>query len=441
MRLAGPSHKYRFSPRGLPVIVGALALILTACQPIQPVTAPDTPLAIVEASDKPAALDAKAVASIEAARLAPVAAETSARLARTLPQPVSQAELGGMELNPFLQIFPELRQAPAPEWLHEGVRVSYAVQSAMFENDPDDKDPSGGGYMQYDVVALDRRSVVSSLKFIMDEGGGVLTPSIVTPSYGIPGAGDYWIARQALAHAEDASAANLAVVRMPTTLNGQSFAAVRFQSEDDKATYVWMYDEVTGVLLFHRYDVRNAAGDTAQAGQLVFAGMRDLNLPWRATRLPAWAKAGATLSYEGSYSTAIPGSPAMVLPYAIQVEVRQAKRRWFEYDLTDFVAGRYNSTSRRVNGVAQATDTLWLPPRGMARLEVGQVIDEDPITGFVTRVEEVRDDVIVLRASGPAHNTWATFDRESGLLLSTTTALQSGIATIQIEARLTAQTP
>jgi hypothetical protein len=293
--------------------------------------------------------------------------------------------------------------------------------------------------MQYDVVALDRRSAVSSLKFILDSGNGILTPSSVSPSYGVPGAGDFWISPQALAHAEDAIAPDVAVVRMPTTLNGQTYAAVRFQYEDARSTYVWMFEEATGLLLFHRYELRYADGDTEQAGQQAFVAMRDLNLPWRATRIPAWAKPGASLRYDGGYSVLLPGSSAATMPYGLQVELRQAKLRWFEYDITDYLYGRPNSTGPRVNGVVQATDALWLPPRGLAALEPDQVIDDDPVTGFTTRVEEVRDDVVVLRSSGRYHDAWATYDSDSGVLVGVTSSVKSGIATIQIDVQLTSQ--
>ena len=159
---------------------------------------------------------------------------------------------------------------------------------------PENLDPSGAGYMQYDLVALDRRSAVASLKFILDSGNGVLTPSI--------GGAVLWSAwRRATTGShhkrwrmlKDAIGPDIAVVRMPTTLNGQTYAAVRFQSEDVRSTYVWMFEEATGLLLFHRYELRYANGDTEQAGQLAFVAMRDLDLPWRATRMPAWAKRGA----------------------------------------------------------------------------------------------------------------------------------------------------
>ena len=43
---------------------------------------------------------------------------------------------GGDQLNPFPQLFPELKTLPAPTWLKEGLRVTYYVQSATITQDP-----------------------------------------------------------------------------------------------------------------------------------------------------------------------------------------------------------------------------------------------------------------------------------------------------------------
>ena len=102
--------------------------------------------------------------------------------------------------NPFLILYPDLRQAAAPGWLRPGLRISYSFAFATFAQDPDDPTPAGSALLQYDVIAQDRRSVVVIPTSYSTEIQGQ-PPTALSYQVGLPGLGDFWFAPQVLAGA------------------------------------------------------------------------------------------------------------------------------------------------------------------------------------------------------------------------------------------------
>ncbi len=270
-------------------------------------------------------------------------------------------------------IFPELRRLPAPGWLKEGTRVTYRIESATIAQSPDAKGSTGAGLMQYDLVALDEALALSSMKFYADTiDGASVVPSSVFSAQGIPGAGDYWINPQALQKAENAASEKLAVVRMPTKIDGKTYNAVRFQYEDKGALYVWMFEEKTGLLLFYRHEIGRETDDQRQLSSMTFVRRRQLKLPWRDGARPDWAKINARLDYEGTYTIVIPDTPDSVLPYATRAHIKRTGDAWCLYQLRDAVSGRANAALERVTGSAQLFDGLWLAPEALKALKQGE---------------------------------------------------------------------
>jgi hypothetical protein len=74
----------------------------------------------------------------------------------------------------FVTLFPALRTAGAPRWLRPGTRVLYNFASATFARNQDDPTPSGGGLIEYDVVAQNRRNVVFISTLISTDIQGIV---------------------------------------------------------------------------------------------------------------------------------------------------------------------------------------------------------------------------------------------------------------------------
>ncbi len=338
--------------------------------------------------------------------------------------------------NPFVHLFPELRQAPAPAWLREGVRTTYYGQSATLTQSIEDTGASGAGFLHYDIVALDATTVAGSAKLYLDMGDGTVIPSLVLPSLGLPGAGEYWLHPDVLPTAERVATNELAVVHMPTEIEGRTYNAVRFQYQPAGAEYVWMFDEASGLLLFYRHTIGAEGAADRQAAQLWLVHQRQVNLPWVARGVPDWVRDGGTLTWEGRWSAEALGSPAGSFPYSIVAELKSLQPRWTQYQATDYLYDRLNGVGLRITGVSQLFDAVWLPPEALEALTDG-LLDRDPVTGAEITVSRFRDGSVVLTETGTRYRTSLAYDGTYGVLQSIEQEVNSGAATILVDVQLT----
>ena len=409
-----------------------LGLLTAACQPVHPVTpVPAAALALTRtAQATPTVVDPTQVFKVPLTQL---------------QQDVPGDAFLDLGANQFLALFPELRSAPRPAWLREGSRVTYYYQlaaSSFKSPDEDDDDPSddkpgvgGNGYMQYDLVALDRRYAVSAFKlWSLSTVGDDVTPSLVVASSGRPGLGDYWMSPDVLAHAEEAE--GMVVERRTTEAAGTTYHAVRFSWHDPGVSYVWMFDEESGLLLFYGYEILDEVNDTLQSGQMIFADQRYLDLPWSGGTAPAWVAETRTLPYAGSYAVYTYGPAPTTLEYGAIVTLRRSRPKWAEYTLTDYVSGLRNTSITRVTGAAQLIGGFWLAPAALDALAGEPVRDVDPVTGVQLTTATGPGGVLVVTEEGALFRSKATYDGDSGVLLAAELTTRAGVATIAITLEL-----
>lgn len=351
-----------------------------------------------------------------------------------LPGPGSASSLvPGLELNPFATLFPELLRSPAPSWLREGTRVSYRVMSATIAQLPDESGGGGGGVGEYDVVAIDQGTVVSTLKLYLDTGNQGLVPNLIFSSFGRLGVGDYWVHPSVLRNAERVANDDLAVLHMPTTIAGRAYQAVRFEHHRQDAVTVWMFDEATGILLYYRHSVGSELDPRRQITIMELLGQRQKTIPWQADAVPAWVARGGVLRYTGGTTVWITGQPTSPLPYAVTVQMGRSYNRWSEFQLSDSTT--VGPVPSRVTGVAQLFDNLWLPAAALTVLRSGRarVLDEDPITGARITAERSADGAIVLTEAGAAYRVVTTYDSRTGMLLGIHRETPVGVGAIVVD--------
>jgi hypothetical protein len=68
--------------------------------------------------------------------------------------------------------------------------------------------------------------------------------------------------------------------------------------------------------------------------------------------------------------------------------------------------------------VAQIFGGMWLPPEARGVLAAGAVLDRDPQTGVVTRVDEATNRRIAISAEGPSYLTRYLYDGRDGRLIA-----------------------
>ncbi len=341
----------------------------------------------------------------------------------------------------LVNLFPELANAPAPDWLRPGTRVTYRVLSASTAETEEDKSASGSGLMQYDLVHLDETTAVSSVKFWIESAdGSAYAPSFVMAGLGIPGAGDYWVNPQALKNAEKAANDTMSVGRTTATIEGKAYQAARFQYQADNAEYVWMFEESSGLLIFYRQAIGKADDTQRQLSTMSLVGRRQIRLPWREGTKPAWVRTGSRMNYMGTYTVRVGNGPATALAYTASMRAKQVGDGWALYQVTTKLAGQTDTAPERVTGALQLTDALWLPAQALKSLtSIGAgVVDKDPATGVEIRVVRARSGGVTLRESGALHRTELTYDRQ-GRLTRLDYRITAGLTTTHIELALTGQ--
>ncbi len=333
-------------------------------------------------------------------------------------------------LSPALQLFPELRTAVAPDWVQEGLRVTYWIQSST-KDEVAQTSSSGAGYLQYDLVAMDGQNVVSQGKFYaQDATGQAVVPSSALPSLGLPGAGDYWISPTALVNAERVAQEQLQVVRMPTTLNSKQYQVVRFQYEPEGARYVWMYEEASGLLLYYSQDIGSEGAAKRNLAQQSIANVRHLTLPWQTSTAPAWVQPGAKLLLRGSYKVENLGG---ILPMAVEMRFIEAHPTWSVYEMTTQSSGLPGLPEKRVSGVYHLFGGAWLPAEAFGALHDGQKLDYDPVTGATVTASFDSQGFLTLTESGALFQSSLIYDPTDGALTGLYQRVVNGLVTTLIE--------
>ena len=334
---------------------------------------------------------------------------------------------GGDPLNAFPVLFPELLTLPAPAWIREGQRVSYYIQSATMARGPDDTGAGGAGFLQHDIVAVTRTSVVvASAMYGASESG--VTPAGAYGAAFRPGVGDFWVNPAVLADAEAAASDELAVVRMPSTIAEQEYDAVRFEYHGDGAISVSMFDTATGLLIYYRHTIGTDPTDTRSSSEMYLLGRRQLRLPWRGTKAPAWLAEGDTLDFAGARSVYVTGSPSGQFAEQASADVEMAEARWSAFRVSSSTAGIANGAVDRVTGVAQLSGALWLPPEALRAVVRRPQLDRDPVTGVVTNYVRNADRSITLTEQGDLFRIDNTYDGRRGALVATRIEVQTGLA-------------
>jgi len=359
----------------------------------------------------------------------------------------------------FHHIMPDLRTAPAPNWVKPGVRVTYysafaiivGGRYAYFEDEKGNwVDPetgkryrqeeipgsAGHGYTEINIVGLDQSAAaMDNWSYGIVDAQGRVAIQLAVGSVGYPGAGgDWWLSPQVLGRRPNVMTPQLKILRMPYALGGKTFQAIRFETRNQQGFSAWNYDLETGVLL---RIVSSSVGGPIQGpvargdsreGQTVIThstiqAVRTLNIPWASAPAPAWVGQLRVLRYDGKMTaTAYPGASPVIFPVSVTFERQHLGTNWARYVQTTSAPG-HNPPITRVFGSAQFGG-LWVPPAAFGQLQPGQVLDQDRVTGVVTSVGQIGRvlgdiDGVVITMAGSGFRLDQVYDRRNGVLVYT----------------------
>ena len=338
---------------------------------------------------------------------------------------------------------------PAPGWVREGTRLSYYSATAdipsayerfiLDENGAWVGQTSGKRYRREELYAaaghgvtqVDVLSVgetVTALKvgsWLYSSYTGPLLPIGSAASICPVAGGDWYIHPAALAEIPDQLGDELQILRMPYTIEGVTYDAVRVQQVSDRATFARVYDLADGKLLATFNAVASKDGRSTVFAHALFIGVRQMDLPWLGQDLPGWLTGATTVTYAGakSYEAILAGS-VLTADVSVRMTMDDVAPAYYTYvqDSTAYVPGFPSQSSRLelIGGIGEPAG-LALPPAALASLRAGQTIDSDPVTGITTEVLEAGTgsgrDVVVIRLSNQAYTADSVYDVGSGALL------------------------
>jgi hypothetical protein len=200
-----------------------------------------------------------------------------------------------------------------------------------------------------------------------------------------------------------------------------------------------VYDLKSGIMLYHTADYSSSlptdTGGSLTRGQnaiLKLINLRAVDIPWKDGKLPAWAKPGEVLSYQGRHFFWLPQLPDVaptITALASELKIQAAHSRYAE--------GRQQTYTEEatqppyvpmVSGIAQLMG-FWVPEEALT-LRPGAV-DYDPDTGMTTSVLESGPEGVVMEETNEvSYRLTATYDA-AGKLTETVTESYTGTASGQ----------
>ena len=348
-------------------------------------------------------------------------------------------------------VIPGLQGLPAPDWVREGTRMSYysatadvplANEKFIFDEEGDWVGQTTGkkyrreeifgaaghGVTQVDVLYVDQRT--SALKinsWLYSSFTGPLVPIKQAYAIGLAAGGDWYIHPNALANLADRHGGGVIVLRMPYTIEGVTYDAVRIQQESETATFAHIYDLQDGKLLATFNSVASADKMSTVFAYAIFQGVRQMDLPWLGMDLPDWVRTAKVLRYEGTKTyEAIRAGVVMPGSVVIEMRINDATKKYYTYtqSVSFYVPGfplQYGQETL-AGGIGEPGG-LGLPIAALARLQNGQIIDIDPITGITTKVVDVDQDysglnLVVIQSANQAYSAQMTYDVSTGTMVS-----------------------
>ena len=357
--------------------------------------------------------------------------------------------VSGVE-NPLPVFIPELLTAPAPSWVTEGLRFSYNTMVSYGGAEvnqygfamPSDNAGTGSGITQLTVVGISGNTIAVTTdsyapKPPYDTMHLVHSHGSVYPA----GCGPFWVNPDVIAAIPDQSTQTFAVTRVPYSTGGTAYDAIKFDStsEGGGGVLTMIYDLKTGMLLYHKSDIRNDAwfqngGEQYQRQSGSFStyalrNTRTVAVPWMGGTMPSWVTTGLALSYSGAKSITVDGmigAPSQ-FPRSSIFTFGAGTDRFVPVVVTtvsqDAVTSQ--SSTSTVSGIAHIGG-VFIPPEA-AGLGTG-TFDQDPDTGIISSItKNDYEGIVVSKTNGYdysveyGYNTYGKMVQMVTSVLTTTT--------------------
>jgi hypothetical protein len=384
----------------------------------------------------------------------------------------------------MLPLVPAAADAAAPPFIKPGTRLTYFGMTASIPGEygklvQDDngnwvdkntgkryreEDIGGSGSAGYNVVYVGHVgggvAQLSTKVYTLDTATKKCTFGAGGGAVGHAGcAADYWIHPDVLKQVQEVNAQGVRILRMPYTVVGKTYKAIRFQSEDTSGYQARVYDLETGLMIFFGSRVQGPSVITPPIGGSGRAGMgegstqvvtgwivevKDIDVPWKNAAAPKWIDEFRQLSYKG-VQTSVVAAAGTKLDRAMTATLTPKARGpgWVRFTnrfLFESLPGMPPNEVLQEGASGSATiGGLWISPEALTGLRPGQVIETNDKVGTTVTVSQVRQGSVVVSEVGPLHRADWTYDARTGMLSATTLTQQIGLAQITHSVQLTGQ--
>jgi hypothetical protein len=350
--------------------------------------------------------------------------------------------------NSLLTLMPELRLMAAPDWLHEGTRVTYTNATATvpgsdiawFKGQADNwqkADVSGAssaGWVQYQCVYRSPTGAVGSLDgYLLDINTGNLIPHALGGEVAPAGAGACWANPTALAKADRFQDKQMHVIKMPQPIGDHTYKGIRFHYTTDTSVDDTVYDLDSGLMLFFQHIALTADRTSTLMIQMTFSALRQVPPVVDDAPAPDWLSDKTPLQYSGAITAYIAGSPPLPIPLQMQMQKTDGGARWGKYQATQQTQGQMSGSAETFCGAGGLCGEPWMAPALLQNLQVGQVLDRDPQLNITTSVEQVLPmtnggELVVIAQEGKGFKRVHGYERATGKMLLVDTAQEMGVA-------------
>lgn len=348
-----------------------------------------------------------------------------------------------------------------PNWVQPGMRLTYYGAAASiaqsyytYVEDPagdwtdpktgktyrrSDQGPDGGdmptaageAYTQTDILAIEGNDVILSntmhsldllaRQFTLNPLGGSRVPGVA-----VDGA---WVNPDLLRQLVTTGYGDMLILRGPYVLNGTTFDAVSFVGSSPSYQSS-TYDIETGVLLSTNANTKGAGsavhgplddpqGNT-QLSLTRFVGARQLSVPGIGAPIPDWVATTPGLAYSGNVTIVNPLDPesnAWTYPTELAITFTDRGQTWAT--LSSHMVTNIGGMSQPTDGLGAtgSTGLYWYDPATLATLQVGQLLDEDPVINARTTVEAI-ETLVTITTALDGVTVRASYDPQTGVLES-----------------------
>ena len=316
---------------------------------------------------------------------------------------------------------------------------------------------AGEAYTETDVIAVEGTDVVLvnnmysidllAQQFVLNPLGGGRMPGAV-----VDGA---WVNPVALQSVLATGYEGFQILRGDYVLGDNTYAAISFVSNGAGAYQASTFDTDSGVLLRTNTSTEGAGSPVhgpldnpqghVQLSNTRLVGVRQRSLAGLNAPVPWWVAPGGQLVYTGSYTATNPLDPSSgpwVFPMETTVSFNEVGGTWASFSshtVTDLGGTQQPSDGTSVTG---PNGLYWYDPDSLASMYVGELLDEDPVTGARTSVESVgpgaADTVVTIVAAANGVTVRTGYDMDSGVLVSLeiVQAVTGGTVSLQLASGL-----